>query len=699
MPQIRQLPTSIINKIAAGEVIERPSSVVKELLENSIDAGATRIDVSIENGGNDLIRITDNGCGIAQDQLLLAVASHATSKIVDADDLFRVKTLGFRGEALASIAEVSRLTLRSRPHDESVGYELVVNGGEHEPIAPCGCPAGTTLEIRHLFFNTPVRRKYLKTSQTEMGHIAEAFTRVALAHPLIHFTLSHNGRIVHDLAPTESWADRIGHFFGPEIRQALIPIHAQDEEQAISIHGYVADPSQNRSHNRMQYLFLNGRHIRDKSLQHALGEAYRGLLMTGRFPIAFLRLEMSAEAVDVNVHPAKLEVRFQDGGRIYSHLLAAIRNRFLSTDLTAKAQLTRSPSSPAFEMPKPREVVDELPDFGTPSTTAGEKITEPQAPWTLQAPAGERAIQLPFSELQTRRPLPPWPPLAKTETTEAQTIHTGPMGASEAEQVAELPGSSADLETATRSSNSSVPSAAPRNPFDQLPDFVPAAGTNSQPPSPRPSSGSPIVARFDPPQQTAPLPHAPLTTSAVQIHRRYIVSECDEGMLVIDQHALHERVMYEQIREKVLAGGLETQALLVPMPVTLSPAEAAAALSQQETLASIGLQVEPFGGNSVVLRSYPAMLRKTPPDEILRTALEVIMTEGRALERRDVLDELLHMMSCKAAVKAGDPLSEEEIAALIEYRDLCQDSHHCPHGRPTALVFSREELDRRFKRI
>ncbi|MEZ6104531.1 MAG: DNA mismatch repair endonuclease MutL [Pirellulaceae bacterium] len=688
VPEIRQLPTSVINKIAAGEVIERPASVVKELLENAVDAGSTRVDVSIENGGNDLIRLSDNGCGIAREQLALAVASHATSKIVDADDLFRVSTLGFRGEALASIAEVSRLTLRSRPHDADAGYELVVNGGEHRPIAPCGCSPGTTLEVRHLFFNTPVRRKYLKTPQTEMGHIAEAFTRIALAHPQVHFTLSHNGRVVHDLTPTESWADRIGHFFGPEIRQALIPIHAEDDEQNIAIHGFVAEPSQNRSHNRMQYLFLNGRHIRDKALQHALGEAYRGLLMVGRFPIAFLRLEMSAEAVDVNVHPAKLEVRFQDGGRIYSQLLAAIRNRFLATDLTAKAQLTR----PSDRFQKPTDSRE--PRSGL--AAGNDLAARPEASSSFElAPHREveRATPLPFSDVFPRRPLPPWPPTREATPGASPDV-------SEAGSEASVP-SPAVIPPSELTTN---PHRTPLSPFDQLPDFGPTESvsvsrggtipTAVQPPESQPSPSR----RWDTPTTSVAGHHLP-KSNAVQIHHRYIVSECDEGMIVIDQHALHERVLYEQIRAKVLGGSLETQALLVPLPVTLSPAEAALALDQQETLAAVGLQVEPFGGNAIVLRSYPAMLRSLAPEEVLRQALDLLQTEGKVVDRRDVLDELLHMMSCKAAVKAGDPLSEEEIQALIEYRDLCQDAHHCPHGRPTALVFSREELDRRFKRI
>ncbi|HRE99265.1 MAG TPA: DNA mismatch repair endonuclease MutL [Pirellulaceae bacterium] len=700
MPQIRRLPTSIINKIAAGEVIERPASVVKELVENSVDAGAMRIDVAIENGGVDLIRVSDDGCGIEADQLTLAVTSHATSKIVEADDLFRIATMGFRGEALASIAEISRTSLRSRPEGADSGHELVVSGGEPEPIVPCGAPRGTTIEVRHLFFNTPVRRKYLKSPQTEMGHIAEAFTRVALAHPRIRFTLSHNGRTVHDLVPTEHWAERIGHFFGPEIRQALIPVSAADETAGISIRGFVVDPSQSRSHNRMQYLFLNGRHIRDRSLQHALSEAYRGLLMTGRFPIAFLQLDMPVEAVDVNVHPAKLEVRFQDGGRIYSHLLAAIRNRFLSTDLTARARLGK----PQDETPR-----QELPTASETAPVARLSQEDDDAWRRAPSPA------LPFP-IERAAPLPPFR-----------------AGSGDAFRV----GGETERPLVGRATAPDFGSATPRSPFDFLPDLPRVVARPSSELSESRSYGTPSVdesmservdagaaaierSPADSPDRSldsesipgadgrrdridsehrAPSPAGLRRASAVQIHHRYVVSECDEGLLVIDQHALHERILYEQFRERVLAGALETQVLLVPIPVTLPPTEAAAVVAQAETLARIGLQVEPFGGNAVLLRSYPAMMAGSDPEEVLRIAVDHLVGDGHAPERRDLVDELLHMMSCKAAVKAGDPLSPEELEALIEHRDLCQDAHHCPHGRPTALVFSRDELDRRFKRI
>ena len=284
---IRQLPAHLVNQIAAGEVIERPASVVKELLENSIDAGSTRIELSLEGGGVELIRISDDGCGMTAEQLPLAVTSHATSKLTDDESLFHV---------------------RSRAEGQDGGCQIDIRGGVIETPGPCGCPVGTVIEVRNLFFNTPVRRKFLKTPQTERGHIVEAFTRLALANPKVHFVLRNGDKEMFDLLPTTRWADRIESFFGTEISEALIPIENQDE--TVQITGYACDPSVSRGNNRMQYLFLNGRHIRDRALQHALGEAYRGMLMVGRHPVCFLRMRMPADMIDVNVHPAKLEVRF-----------------------------------------------------------------------------------------------------------------------------------------------------------------------------------------------------------------------------------------------------------------------------------------------------------------------------------------------------------------------------------------------------
>jgi DNA mismatch repair protein MutL len=637
MADIRQLPPSVINKIAAGEVIERPASVVKELLENSVDAGAVRIDVSIEQGGGQLVRVADNGCGIAAQQLQLAVASHATSKIHEADDLFRVRTLGFRGEALASIAEVSQLRLRSRVAPAQSGVEFEVSGGRPSAPAPCGCPIGTTVEVRNLFFNTPVRRKFLRTTQTEMGHVTEAFTRLALAYPHIHFTLRHNDKPLYDLPPAEDWRQRITAFFGPELGDGLIAVESRDGDMCLA--GYVADPNFSRGNNRMQYLFLNGRHIRDRSLQHALGEAYRGLLLTGRFPIAFLWLDMPAEMVDVNVHPAKLEVRFQEGGRVYSQLLGTLRKKFLSTDLTAKVHV--------------------------PALAADDD------------PAAAHDAQ---SAQQHRNQLMDW---AKGQATSSQSAG----GLSHRATAADLP----SQPNANRTGDDDAAHFASRLPggvsaFKPFPDKARTSHVSSP--------------RTVPPEDNAPQGISIRTTpAALQVHNRYLITEDDSGVVVIDQHALHERILYEQLRTKVLAGTMEMQKLLVPEAVRLTPAEAAAALDAQETLAQLGIEVQPFGGDTVLVSAYPAMLANLSPSEILHEVVERLMSSGKAPERRDLLDGLLHMISCKAAIKAGDRLSSEEITALLEHRGLCQDAHHCPHGRPTALVFTREELDRRFKRV
>jgi DNA mismatch repair protein MutL len=622
MPHIHRLSQSLINKIAAGEVIERPGSVVKELMENAIDAGATRIDVSVKQGGLEMVRVVDNGGGIAFDELPLAVASHATSKLVEADDLFRIGTLGFRGEALASIAEVSRLVLRSRTPESQGGGEIEVTGGVAGEAAPCGVPVGSAVEVHNLFFNTPVRRKFLRTMATEFGHVSEAFTRIALAAPQVHFTLRHNDKPVFDLPAGNGWLDRIGLFFGRELAANLMWIESVEDD--VSISGYAAHPSQNRSHNRMQYVFLNGRYIRDRALQHALGEAYRGLMMVGRQPIAFLTMAMPPELVDVNVHPTKLEVRFQDSGRLYSQLLAALRAKFLTSDLTTHVH----PSA------------ESMPEMPGDDPTGGHDATQ--------------AAQL-------RQQLVDWAK-GKVATWGGQGSGVRGQGSEVRDQGIEGRGA--------RDEGRGLQ-------ISKFPNFQ-------------------ITKSAAPPPPHTPIPNP---STALQVHNRYLVAETEEGVTIIDQHALHERILYEQLRERVAGGAIETQNLLVPEPVDLSPAETAAALEHRDLLAELGVKIEPFGGSTLLIAGYPAMLANIAPVEVLRALLEQILAEGKQPDRRDLLDELLHTIACKAAIKAGDRLSQEEIAALLEQRHLVADAHHCPHGRPTALVFTREELDRQFKRV
>lgn len=717
MPRIHRLPPSVVNKIAAGEVIERPASVVKELLENSLDAGARRIDVSLGQGGCDLVRVVDDGSGIDRDDLPLAVASHATSKLLDADDLFRIRTLGFRGEALASIAEVSQLVLRSRPPGADSGWQIEVQGGAASTVVPCGCPVGTAIEVRHLFYNTPVRRKFLRASQTEIGHCLEAFTRLALAHPQVHFTLRHNDRPVWDLPPVDHWRQRITAFFGEEINGALIPIEGTDGE--VHLDGFVADPSQSRANNRLQYLLLNGRFIRDRALQHALQEAYRGLLLSGRYPIAFLRLTTPPEAVDVNVHPTKLEVRFADSGRIYALLLATLRRAFLSTDLTTRVRSSwttasdplasaadeaasaqhrsqivawatgRSPSASqavpalaraASEPPTDDTHLSQSPHsslfFQSSQTTHAHQLPQAFQTETLQAepPAVQTDLELQF-EPPTGGPLElvplerHWPGGPVTPRQQEAARHAG-----------QLARCAAGPATAERSTG-----------------FAPAAGLAGEgslaweATAAAHCTGDAALRVRSATPLARPVP-------GCQIHNRYLVAECEEGLVVIDQHALHERILYEQLRARLSAGRQEVQRLLVSLPVTLPPAEAAALLESRELLAEAGLEIEPFGPDTVLVRGYPAVLGSADPAELVRQAAELVLRGPRKLQRHDLIESVLQMMACKAAIKAGDPLTADEVAALLSQRHLYRDTHHCPHGRPTALVFTCQELDRRFMR-
>jgi len=599
MPRIRQLPSSVITKIAAGEVIERPASVVKELLENSIDAGARRLDIELEVGGTELIRVVDDGHGIEAADLPLVFASHATSKLNDADDLFRIGTMGFRGEAMASIGGVARVTIQSRAAGQAEGCELFSDGGLLGEIRPWNGSPGTRVEVRHLFFNTPVRKKFLRTVSTELGHVVEVATRLALAIPNLHVVIRHNGKMVHEVPAAAGLLERIGLFFGKDVREALIEVKA--EIGPITLNGFVADPVCDRGNAKLQYLFVNRRCIRDRSLGHALQEAYRGLLMTGRYAVGFLFLNLPPDQVDVNVHPTKSEVRFRDSQALYHLVRSAVKKALLSKNLVPR----------------------------------------------LQVPEGET---------------PPMYPRGYEPT----------------------PGMYSQLPTA-------IPE--PRNIAPQIPHPVlpPESGAPAdvQPPLAANTAQSPLAIE---------LPPGPLTR-AIQIHDCYLIIETRDGMVVIDQHALHERILYEQLRNRLREGKLDVQRLLIPEPMELTMEQAGAVLEVRTQLAELGLEVEDFGAGTVAVSSYPALLGRVPVGQIFQSVVDVLTTKDRPPTREQLFDHLLATMACKAAVKAGDRLSREEIDYLMQLKPMAEDSHHCPHGRPTSLVFSRHELDKQFKRI
>jgi DNA mismatch repair protein MutL len=642
---IRELPPSVINQIAAGEVVERPSSVVKELLENAIDAGATRVEVSVERGGKDLIRVADDGQGMDPDDLLLAFRPHATSKLASADDLFHVRTLGFRGEALAAIAEIAKVRCQSRTAGASKGSEITIEGGVASPVRDCAGPPGTVIEVRNLFYNTPVRRTFLRADTTEAGHVAEAVIRVALAHPTVQITYRTGGKVVYDLPATTGVKERVAAFFGQELADALIWVESRAE--STHLWGYVAHPSQSRSSSKSQYLFVGGRFVRDRSLGHALSEAYRGLLMVGRLPIAFLYLDVPPEEVDVNVHPTKIEVRFRDSNRVYSQLLATIRQTFLSSDLHSRLQVT---PSTAAQSPAPNAPASTGPFALRSPSTDRQAIADwftPSRPTTT--PTGGRQAPASPSELPSlQRPPVDW-------SQRAPRIEPAALGSAFDEIAAQPPGTEA-----TTSQAADLP--------------APVATTSSN--------------------RTAE--HPP---KAIQIHDSYLVAETEDGLLVVDQHALHERILYEEFKARLERGGVEAQRLLVPEPVELSPADAAEVLQRRDALARLGLELEPFGGDTVLVGSSPAMLAHVPPERLLRDLAEQFRSSELAPTPDAVLDEVLSLVACKAAVKAGQRLSAEEIDALLERRHLVDSTHHCPHGRPTALTLTKAELERQFGRI
>ena len=599
MGRIHVLPGLLVKKIAAGEVVERPASVVKELLENAVDAHASRVSVTVDDGGRQLIRVVDDGEGMSAEDLRLAVAPHATSKITDEDDLFAIATLGFRGEALASIGSVSRMHIRSCPRGGAEGHEIVVTGENIELSQAAGCPPGTSVEVRDLFFNLPARRKFLKGASTEMGHISEQFARIALAHPQVEFELKHNSRVVHQVPGQASTRDRVGRFFGRELADALVPISL--DERGLRIDGLVAPPAQSRSAANWQYVFLNGRYIRDRFVQHAMKEAYRGLMEPNRHPVVFLFLWIDPAQVDVNVHPTKIEVRWRDSNLVHSQVLAALREKFLRSDFTPQFRVGSSATD---------EHADELRREAADSLRRATPV------------CGGRVESHPTREPSAER-----------------------FGPSEFAGSAEL----------WRSTYEGRPPAT---------ETPPATGRSQ----------------------------------AIQLHNAYLVAQTEEGMVIIDQHALHERIMYDRLRRRIATGVLDSQRLLLPETIAVTPEQTALLETYADLLTRLGLEITPFGPDSVAVQACPSVLRDTDVPPFVRDLLDRLAVRGQQPDVETLLDEMLSMMACKAAVKFGDPLTPEEIDSLIAQRDSVEKSTSCPHGRPTALRFSLADLEKQFKR-
>ncbi len=601
MSKIQVLDQNMINIIAAGEVIERPASVVKELTENSIDSGATQIDIKIEAGGTKLISIADNGCGMEADDLERAFEPHATSKIKVSDDLNSIATLGFRGEALASIASVASVKAVSRIKESDSGNRVEIDCGDNPGAKPCSADVGTIIEVRDLFYKMPARRKFLRTVNTEMSHITEQFIRIALANIHLGFTLCHNGREIYSLSADQSIRERVAMLFSEDIAQGLI--QTESNEKNMNIFALLGRPDISKTNNKLQYVFLNGRFIRDKFISHAMREAYRSFLESDRYGVVFLYIKMPFEDYDVNVHPTKTEVRFYNANLVHSQVLAVLREKLMGSDHT----------------------VGKIPTGNVP-----------------------------------------------IESTQART--------SKGEHKQRINDAMADFFKKHR-------------PAQKQSDFNFSA--------PRLAATVPQVSNAEKPeplhQQQDVQVNLP-QRQYLQIHDSYIVTQTKQGFEIVDQHALHERILYNKLKQRVTEAGLQSQKLLLPESFQATVQQTAAFSEFTEIIEKLGLEVVSWGPKTLAVQSFPILLAKANPVEFVQDMLDVLADKGKGFDAEQLLDEVINMAACKAAIKAGDKLNEAEIEQLLADRDNCPLSGRCAHGRPTSINFTISELEKQFKR-
>ncbi|MBL8722431.1 MAG: DNA mismatch repair endonuclease MutL [Planctomycetes bacterium] len=610
---IHVLPPEVVNQIAAGEVVERPASVVKELVENSLDAGATRIRVEITAGGAESIRVLDNGGGFLPEDLPLAFRSHATSKLRSVADLDHIGSLGFRGEALASIGAVSRATIKSRRPGAREGWQVATDGGRELPPEPCGCPEGTTIEIRDLFCNVPARRRFLKSATAERARIQELLAELSLARLEVDFTLVADGRELLRLPGGESLAARVARCFGEQLAAGLLPV--QRAFEGLTVEGVIAQPDLARRDSRHELCYVNGRLARESSAVHAVRQAYREYLMGGRFPVYVLQVALPADQVDVNVHPRKAEVRFVEPRKVAGCLHEAVRSVLQARGFAASgAAVGIDPNLPRAQSGFP-DLPRSLFDAGPPRPLAAAATPD-----------------LPF--------------VVRERPAAAPAAPSGPAAAA----AAAGPGPSAPGPAA-----SPVASASRPNPFQR------------------------VSGRY------------------LQVLDLYLLLESPDGLLVVDQHALHERVVYEQLRAAHRQRAVQVQRLLVPAVVEVTPSEMQWCLDHRDGLAAEGLLVDAFGPSSLAVHGMPTALARADAQKLLRLLLGDAEADGRRAVAEQVA-ERFHSMACRSAVMRGDRLTDAEIAALLAAAADLEHPHNCPHGRPTVLTFGAADLERYFRR-
>ena len=638
MNRIALLSPRLANQIAAGEVVERPASVVKELLENSLDAGASRIEIDVEQGGVKQIRLRDNGSGVLKEDLALSLSRHATSKIKDLDDLEAVATLGFRGEALASISSVSRLTLTSCAEGEQQAWQVQAEGREMQPqVVPAAHPPGTTIEMRDLFFNTPARRKFLRTEKTEFGHLEEVVKRLALSRFDVAISLRHNGRVIHQLRPASTQVElerRVASLCGPKFMENAVALDV--EAAGLRLWGWVGLPTFSRSQADLQYFFVNGRAIRDKLVAHAVRQAYRDVLYNGRHPTFVLFLELNPADVDVNVHPTKHEVRFRDGRLVHDFLFRTLHRGLAEV-------------SPADQV--------EADGISPP----GETSSQPQ-----QAPVEQLQQQQPIS-LGFERP--------GASRYQPQPIH----------QSMPQPGQVREQIAAYGAMHPPVPSA---QPFSQNTQNI---GSNAI------ESGSSLQASgalsAEDATETPPLGYA-----LAQLHGIYILAQNDQGLVVVDMHAAHERVVYERMKVSFADQGITSQPMLVPQSMAVSSHEADCAEEFAELFSRLGFELERMSEESLVIRQVPALLKQGNVEQLLRDVLADLRVLGDSDRIEAEHNQILATMACHGSVRANRQLTLPEMNALLRDMERTERSGQCNHGRPTWTQLDMGALDKLFLR-
>ncbi len=618
MSKIRVLPEILANKIAAGEIVERPASVVKELVENSIDAGCRAIHVQVISGGKRLILVRDDGEGMSQDDAILAFEHHATSKLQSENDLMAIGTLGFRGEALPSIASVSRLTLKSRPADSNSvsGSEIEIHGGVMRSVKVIPWDKGTEIAVRDLFFNIPVRRKFLRSNDTELGHIARLVTHYALAHPEIRFTLESEGRILIDAVSVSNTTERIYQIFGDGFLENMVDLSGQNG--SVRVHGFSSRPHEQRTNPYSQFLYVNKRMIRDKVIMSAIRRAYRNCIPASAYPIVILFLELPLDQVDVNAHPAKTEIRFREQSVVHDLILNSIEKA-----------LTRSASIPDYSHSMSTQTSRQN-VYAQPSLPSGETIQAANSkvfdftPPSASPNPFQRALNYPFRDV----PLGAFP---------ERENHFG---------------------------------------LRVAPEMLFGAPTET----PRPfQSGTVRILG--------------------QLQESYIIACDNQGLLIIDQHVAHERILYEKMAEAMLKGAVETQGLLVPLSLDLPPHHIALIDTIMPELSRNGFQVEHFGSSSILVRSAPAIVGDSDCRKLLAEILEGMETEERTLDMERIRDRIAVRTACRAAVKVNMLLTFEKMQWLIDQLAFTRIPTNCPHGRPIILRFSMYEIERNFGRI